>query len=442
MRRASPEARLHLLDLAIIDRASRRRALKDAIEGFRPDAIAFSWRDVQVFSPHDMDGAMRDAFTFFYDPSPFARARAAVAGLCHILSYRAALSDNLSLIRAACAIAPSALIAVGGPSVTIFGDLLRPRMPDRVHLVPSLVGLFPLLGLPVPEDPFEPMLDLAALVRSFPQFPAYANEEIGVQTKRGCPLSCLYCLYGFLEGRRIVRRQPERIVREIENYHKRWGSRRLWFVDAQLLSDPPDDAHLQEILERMAARRLDLGWSGYIRVNRLTSALAGMMVKTGLRDIEIALNSGAQPVLDELRMGFSAGDVVEGLRVLDSAGYRGGVKIDLSLNSPGETRQTLKETIRVIERIRAIFGADRVRPVVFFLAIQPHTGLEKKALADGSLRKGYDPISVWPWSIRNLIYNPPPLGGIVGRSCSRAFRAPEEERGDMILSNLEAALSA
>ena len=216
--------------------------------------VAFSWRDVQVFSPQDMDGAMRDAFTFFYDPSPFRKARAAVAGLLHIFSYRSALSGNLSLIREACKAAPSALIAAGGPSIRIFEESLRRRMPEQVHMLPDLEEFFPLLGLPAPGDLLEPMLDLDALERVFPQWAAYRTEEIGVQTKKGCPHNCLYCLYGFLEGRQIRRREPDRVVREIEAYRTRWGAKRFWFADAQLLSDASDERHLQEVLDGIAAR--------------------------------------------------------------------------------------------------------------------------------------------------------------------------------------------
>ena len=39
-------------------------------------------------------------------------------------------------------------------------------------------------------------------------------------------------------GERFRRRQPENVIREIEGYHKRWGARRFWFTDAQLLADP------------------------------------------------------------------------------------------------------------------------------------------------------------------------------------------------------------
>ncbi len=441
LQRAAPLLPLRLLDLALIDPASRKRSLAETIRLFRPDVVAFSWRDVQVFSPQDMDGAMRDAFTFFYDPSLFRKARAAVLGLLHIYSYRSALSGNLSLIREARKSAPSALIAVGGPSIRVFEEYLGPHMPDKVHVVPDLEQLFPLLGVPAPENLLEPMLGLEALERIFPQWVAYPTEEIGVQTKKGCPHHCLYCLYGFLEGRQVRRREPDRVVREIEAYHTRWGAKRFWFADAQLLSDASDEHHLQEVLDGIRTRGLDLSWSGYMRINRLKPALARVMVQTGLRDIEIALNSGAQPVVDGLRMGFSVDDVMEGFRVLRSAGYEGRVKVDLSLNSPGETPETLRKTLELVDRVRGIFGPDRVTPVIFFLAVQPHTGLEKKALEDGSLKPGYDPMSVWPWDIHTLIYNPPPLGRMIGRCCSRAFRHTDGESGDAILANLEVALT-
>jgi hypothetical protein len=440
---AAPDVPLHLFDLAVIAPGSRKNSLRERIRAFKPDVIAFSWRDVQVFSPQDLDGAMRHSFTFFYDPSPLRKARAAFGGLRDILFYRGALGESLSLISEACKTGPSALVAVGGPGIRIFGDLLRPHMPARVRLIAELPQLFPLLGRVAPgEDPFEPAPDLPALERVFPQWIEYKDSEIGVQTKRGCPHDCLYCLYGFLEGKEVRRRSPGLVVREVADYRRRWGAKSFWFTDAQLLSSPADEDHLTEILRGVLAESLDLSWSGYLRVNGLRPALARLMVQSGLGDVEIALNSGARSVLDELRMGFSAEEVLDGLAVLRSAGYKGRVKVDLSLNSPGETRETLLETIGVMERIRAIFGPDRVVPVVFFLAIQPHTDLEKKALAEGSLRQGYDPISVWPWDVRRLIYNPHPLGGMIGRSCALAFREKRAEWGDLVLENIGAALAA
>jgi hypothetical protein len=97
------------------------------------------------------------------------------------------------------------------------------------------------------------------------------------------------------------------------------------------------------------------------------------------------------------------------------------------------------ETMR---RIRRIFGENHVVSVVFFLAIQPHTGLERKAQANGHIRVGYDPLSVLPWNVIKLIYNPAPLGRLIGRSCATVFDRGGDNVGETILATIETALKA
>jgi len=206
------------------------------------------------------------------------------------------------------------------------------------------------------------------------------------------------------------------------------------------LSDTTDDQHLAEILRGIKERRLDINWSGYIRVDRLKPNLADLMVGTGLRDLEIALNSGDQRIVDGLRMGFSVEEVIEGLKVLAHARYSGRIMIDLSLNSPGETPETLTRTLETFERIRCLLPGNSVLPVIFFLAIQPHTPLETMLIDNGYLKKSYNPMSVWPWALRKLIYNPPPLGRLIGRSCAEAFRKRPEDGGSAVLSVLKSKL--
>ncbi len=442
LKRAAPHSSQKLLDLALVKPDQRITALQETIRKYKPDVIAFSWRDIQVFSPQDMDPAMRDAFVFFHDTSPVRRAVAAIRGVGHILTYHSGITENLRLIRTALNISPGSAIAVGGPSVKIFGERFRPKVPSQVHMFSkdNLDGFFQHVGLPIPKDPLEPGLDLKFLETAFPEWGVYREEQIGVQTKQGCPHNCLYCLYGFLEGREVQRRDPAKVVKEIKEYYQRWGSRRFWFTDSQLLSDPKDHEHFSTILEGLLNERLKIHWSGYLRINKLDQALADLMVRSGLCELEISLNSGSQVVLDQLHMGFSVEEVIKGCEILREAGYPGRVLMNLSLNAPGETRETLIETIKVMRRIRNIFGDDRVVPVIFFLAIQPHTGLEQRALKDGYISKGYDPLSAYPWDVRKLIYNPPPLNKLIGRCCARAFRRRDGNAGVRILTSLEEEL--
>jgi len=437
LRRAAPRTSLRLLDLALVERGRRTAALAEAIREHSPDLVAFSWRDMQIFSPQDLDGGLRDAFIFFHDPSMVRKVGAAARGLRDILSYSSAIEENLRLIRGAAKANPGLDIALGGPSVKIFGDTLAGRLPPYVSVFPDtgLDRFFQKIGFPLPEDPVEPEIDLESVESAFPQWPAYRNEMIGVQSKQGCPHSCLYCLYGFLEGRRVVRRQPARVVAEMSAYARRWGARRFWFADAQLLSERADHEHLAAVLKGIQKERLPLQWGGYLRIHEVDHALARLMVRTGLADLEVSLNSGAQEVVDQLRLGFSVKQAIKGFRTLKESGYSGKVFVNLSLNAPGETRRTLHETFQTLREIRSIFGPDRVVPVIFFLAIQPHTSLESKAIADGQIGEGYDPLSVLPWDVLRLIYNPSPLGGIIGRSCARAFATGGD--ADMILHMIE-----
>jgi radical SAM superfamily enzyme YgiQ (UPF0313 family) len=305
---------------------------------------------------------------------------------------------------------------------------------------PSLGRFFEFIGLPVPENLGEPGLNLETLEVIFPEWRNYREEQIGVQSKQGCPQKCLYCLYGFLEGKEVRRRDPFRVVDEIEAYFRRWGARWFWFSDAQLLSERKDADHLSAILEGLLCKGVDIRWSGYLRIDGLDPGLADVMVRSGLYDLEVSLNSGSQFVLDRLKMGLSLQEVMKGFEILKTVGYQGRVLVNLSLNSPGETRETLMETIHAVKRIQGIFGEDRVVPVLFFLAIQPNTGLEKMALEEGRIKEGYDPLSPWPWDVHRLIYNPPPLGNLIGRCCALAFRSYNDKFGETILASLETEL--
>jgi hypothetical protein len=161
------------------------------------------------------------------------------------------------------------------------------------------------------------------------------------------------------------------------------------------------------------------------------------MVRSGLTDLEVSINSGSQQVVDGLKLGFRVEAVMRGLEILKAAGYARRLFLNLSLNAPGENADTLRQTIDVVRRAIALFGDGLVVPVVFFLAIQPHTGLEQAAIHAGHIRTGYDPLSVLPWNVLRLIYNPPPLGRMIGRACVRAFADGVDSPGMKVLAEIE-----
>ncbi|HEV8539558.1 MAG TPA: radical SAM protein, partial [Nitrospiraceae bacterium] len=268
-------------------------------------------------------------------------------------------------------------------------------------------------------------VDLPYLTSIFPQYREYLGESIGVQTKRGCPYDCAFCLYPYIEGKRVRYRPPEMVVRDLSQHYHQWGARRFWFTDAQFITGKEAYPQCTEILERIIRERLEIEWSGYIRTSLITADLAKLMVRSGVGDLEVAITSGSQEVLNNLHMGFKLERLYDGCRHLAEAGFKGKVILNYSLNSPKETEETLLESVDAYKKVAAILGEERVFPLMFFLGIQPNTDLESRLLEEGYLSAGYNPLMLTPGSIKKLLYNPAPLNKLIAKACLAAWHRKE-----------------
>jgi hypothetical protein len=174
-------------------------------------------------------------------------------------------------------------------------------------------------------------------------------------------------------------------------------------------------------LERIIKEGLDIEWSGYIRTSLITADFAKLMVKSGVGDLEVAITAGSQKVLNSMHMGFKLEHLYDGCRHLKNAGFKGRVILNYSLNSPDETEETLLQSIESYKVVASILGEDRVFPLMFFLGVQPNTDLEQRLLSEGYLSAGYNPLSLTPWNIKKLLYNPAPLNKLIAKACLTAW---------------------
>lgn len=442
--RRRPDVRQRIIDLSLFPPPERQAQLRQAAEAFNPELVCFSWRDIQIFSPHEGDASLEHAFNFYYASSPFKRLAASFQGLRNLYRYYTDIRNNLSypwLIRKKF---PSAAMMIGGGAFTAFADQLIEKLPEGII---GILGegedaiLKVLNGESLSEERFivrdrgqvrkgtkhTPALldalsvDLPYLTSIFPQYREYIGECIGVQSKRGCPYDCAFCLYPYIEGKRVRYRPAENVVKDIAQYYHQWGARRFWFTDAQFITGKEAYPQCTEILERIISQKLQLEWSGYIRTSLINPSLAKLMVQSGVGDLEVAVTAGSQKVLNSLHMGFKLEHLYDGCRYLKEAGFQGRVILNYSLNSPDETEETLLQSIESYKTIAAILGEDRVFPLMFFLGIQPNTDLEQRLLSEGYLSNGYNPLSLTPWNIKKMLYNPAPLNTIIAKACLSAW---------------------
>lgn len=449
--RRKPDVRQHILDLSLYPQSQRTKALRETASAFSPDLVCFSWRDIQIFSPHEGDASLEHAFNFYFASNPLKRVAASVQGLRQLYRYYSDIRANLSypwLIRKEF---PHAQIMIGGGAFTAFAEQLIERLPEGTI---GILGegedaiLKVLEGRPLNDERYivresgrilrgeKPVpalldaltVDLPYLTSIFPQYTEYVGECIGVQSKRGCPYDCAFCLYPYIEGKRVRYRPPEMVVRDIAQHYHQWGARRFWFTDAQFITGKEAYPQCTEILERIIREGLQIEWSGYIRTSLITAELAKLMVRSGVGDLEVAITSGSQAILNDLHMGFKLERLYDGCRYLAEAGFRGKIILNYSLNSPNETEETLLQSVESYKVVASILGEDRVFPLMFFLGIQPNTDLEHRLLEEGYLSAGYNPLMLTPNSIRKLLYNPAPLNKIIAKACLAAWHKKHGSR--------------
>jgi radical SAM superfamily enzyme YgiQ (UPF0313 family) len=443
-----PNIRQEILDLAVIPPGRRKAVLAERLRELQPDVVAFSWRNMQTFGPHPENDALDVVMNFDHAPNPWRRLKAAWQAVGIIADYAGQRIRNFGYLKLVRGLLPRARLVVGGTAVSIFGKYIAERCPDDTVVVvgegeTAMLSVVDGFAAPaghhyykdavgqVHHRPAEESFDLAQLTAVdfpyiasiFPAFPEYVGPgaTIGVHTKRGCPFQCHFCLYNKIEGAQQRYRDPVEVAKEVETLEKEYGVKHIWFTDAQFCSTRRSMAHVEAILDAMLARQVKVRWTGYLRLNFLTPEIARKMIASGLESIDLSF-TGSQDMIDSLTLGYALDQQMAAFRLFAEAGMTDQlVKLYLPLNAPGETPETLRATFARVEDLYALFGRDKVLPFIFFVGVQPNTPIEHKLIEAGYLPRGYDPLTLNPFTIKKLLYNPGKLGRLIGRAYLRAL---------------------
>ena len=198
-----------------------------------------------------------------------------------------------------------------------------------------------------------------------------------LQTKLGCHFSCVYCTYRKIEGSAYRLGDPEEAAEAVRKLAAD-GLRHVEFVD-NVFNSPRE--HALAICGHLARRPHGASLQS-LELNPLfvDDELFAALESAGFAGVGITVESAADPVLEGLRKGFTAGHVRRAAEVV--ARHRLPCVWIFMLGGPNETRETVEETLRFAER--------HVRPsdVAFFgtgIRVYPGTGLEAIARGQGVL---------------------------------------------------------
>jgi radical SAM superfamily enzyme YgiQ (UPF0313 family) len=337
-----------------------RSVLKEAIEGFRPEIIGISVRNI--------DDQNMENPRFLLDP------------VKEIMSGCQSLSEaTIVLGGAGYSIFPESALSFLGADMGIQGEgeVVFPDLIERLERGASLSGL---PGLYLPGHGLQCKRMFAKNLDTLPlpdtdllSLPSQKEELwMPVQTRRGCPLNCSYCSTGTIEGRVLRRHSPEAIVQWIARWQEA-GVHQFYFVD-NTFNLPP--SHAKEICRKLIDHGLNTRWWSILYPKHVDKELGGLMARAGCEQVSMGFESGSERILKNMNKRFTLKEVRQISEMLSEHGIR---RMGfLLLGSPGETRGSVEKSLVFADSLKL----DTLK-ITTGVRIYPHTSLAKKAIDDG-----------------------------------------------------------
>jgi len=243
--------------------------------------------------------------------------------------------------------------------------------PHRAH------GTF--AGFPQMPFPAWDLLDLKAY-----SLPLVDKPYIIIETSRGCPYTCDFCVAPIHQGHKFRERNPKVIVDEIEKSYRELGVEffYLW-GDTVTLNVKSFTAFCDELI----ARNLPIQWFGNARADNLTDpAFVHRLRRAGCWMLALGIESESEEVRKDMAKRLERQKIQTAFRNMRQAGIKSFAFFIFGY--PGETPATMEQTIDYAIELDPDFAN-------FYPAVPyPGTDLFTKAMREGMLSA--DAAAAWP----------------------------------------------
>ena len=169
-----------------------------------------------------------------------------------------------------------------------------------------------------------------------------------IMTMRGCPFKCIFCAAPTL-GKDHRQRSPENVVHEIKTCKEKYGLRHFFFIDETATLNRN---HTIEICDLLIKEKLRITWEGSTRANLVDEELIKKMAKSGLIRLSFGLESVDENIRRIMKKNVPLESYIEANRLTNKYGIE-------TLNScmiglPGETKETIRKTLRFLRETKDI----------------------------------------------------------------------------------------
>jgi len=233
-------------------------------------------------------------------------------------------------------------LAAGMPFEQINGIAFREN--DRIKTNAPREFIKDLDSLPYPARDLFPL-------EKYRTHPPYGRENpyFSMINSRGCPFQCAYCSKDVF--RQTFRaNSPKRVCDELEMLISKYGVKEIHFYDDDFTMDMK---RAEEICGEIIKRNIKIRWSCTTRVNLVDENLLAKMKQAGCWLISYGVESGNQKILDSINKGIKIEQIKSAFAITRKTGIS--TLAYLMLGLPGETSQTIKETVELAKKIKPTF---------------------------------------------------------------------------------------
>jgi anaerobic magnesium-protoporphyrin IX monomethyl ester cyclase len=327
-----------------------------------------------------------------------------IVGITSMTSTSQSALEAARILKDSC---PEALTVLGGPHVTFADTSTLSECPevdavvrregeetllDLARCVTNEKSLDEVAGITFRKNGKIIQMPDRPLIQNLDELPFPALEHfklddykilgkmiLPIITSRGCPFGCSFCVSSRMVGNTLRARSPKNVVDELEWLKTEHGAEAFVIYDDMLTFDKK---RILQICEDIKKRKIGLPWDCTTRVDQVSKELLIKIKEAYCQEVFFGVESGCQLILDKVHKRTTIEQNEKAIRWTKEVGLF--VAISVIIGYPGETRETVKQTLDFVHR---------VKPDDAFLCVAtPYPGTELRALVE---KMGWKMTSDW-----------------------------------------------
>jgi radical SAM PhpK family P-methyltransferase len=176
----------------------------------------------------------------------------------------------------------------------------------------------------------------------------FYTPSVSMRTARSCAFKCSFCSFPLMAGD-LNLTNLEHVQKEMRYLHEA-GVKNLIFIDDTFNVPLP---RFKDLCRMMINNRFEFDWYSMYRCSNSDDEAFDLLQQSGCKGVFLGIESGSQVVLKNMNKGAKKERYMDGIRKLTERGVM--TLASFIVGFPGETKETINETIDFILKTRPTF---------------------------------------------------------------------------------------